>query len=384
MQSRRYSAGGEMSADAAKLSPDSEHAEGHVGRVPIRNLWLLMLYASDLFQIPKTDALNSEKAPDELPEMIAEILVSAVEKRLHTRLSLNYQPRSAELRRVRGRIDVLSTERRQLLWRGKIACRFQDLTMDVPRNRFVRSALETISRLVGNPELSLQCRKLAREMASMGVRGPAPTLREIGNERFGHHDARDRYMVAAAKLAFEIAIPTEEAGAHVLPLPSRDVAWVRRLFERAVGGLYKVALQPNGWKVDTGTRLNWAIEESSAGINDIFPRMQTDIVLDHKEHGRRIVVDTKFNHLLTSGWYRAESIRNSYIYQMYSYLQSQTGRGDDLADRAEGMLLHPSVGRTIDEFVTIQGHRIRFMTVDLTASPIAIRTELLQVVDLPK
>ena len=32
-------------------------------------------------------------------------------------------------------------------------------------------------------------------------------------------------------------------------------------------------------------------------------------------------------------------------------------------------MLHPAVGEHVDEEVTIQGHRIRFATVDLNASP---------------
>lgn len=63
------------------------------------------------------------------------------------------------------------------------------------------------------------------------------------------------------------------------------------------------------------------------------------------------------------------------------YLRSQVGRGDGLADCASGLLLHPAIGRTIDKTVTIQGHRIRFATVDLTASTAEIRSQLLQFFD---
>ena len=120
---------------------------GYIGRIPVRNLWLLMLYASDLFQISGTDAIGLEEAPEDLPDLVAEILAHAVEERQRRRLSLSYQTRTAPLSRVRGRIDVLATERHQLLARGLVACKFDELTIDTPRNRFVRAALELISRL---------------------------------------------------------------------------------------------------------------------------------------------------------------------------------------------------------------------------------------------
>lgn len=105
--------------------------------------------------------------------------------------------------------------------------------------------------------------------------------------------------------------------------------------------------------------------------------MRTDIVLDDLVAGRRIVIDTKFTGVVTAGWRREATLRSGYLYQIYAYLRSQTGRGDPLADSAEGLLLHPAIGETVDEAIMVQGHRIRFATVDLVAESAAIRAQLL-------
>ena len=218
------------------------------------------------------------------------ILAYAVEERQRRRLSLDYRMQEAVLHRVRGRINVLTTERHQLLARGIIACRFENLTIDTLRNRFVRAALETISRLASRPKLIHRCRKLASDMRAMGVSETRPTRLQMSSDRFGRHDAADRYMVAAAKLAFDLALPTEVAGSNALPLPDREEVWARRLFEHAVGGFYRVVLPRKEWRVATGSRLNWQIQESSPGIEPILPNMQTDIVLNHTTSARRIVI----------------------------------------------------------------------------------------------
>lgn len=165
------------------------------------------------------------------------------------------RPRRAVLDRVRSRIDLLATERKQLLKRGKVACRFEELTIDTPRNRYVRGALDSIARIVQDRDLAHRCRKLAHDLRCLGVTGIVPTPTQMSADRFGRHDANDRFMVAAARLAFE---------------------------------------------------------------------------------GRR----------------------------------------------SEGMLLHPSVGEDIDEAVRIQGHTIRFATVNLAGDPTALRDGLLRLVDL--
>lgn len=356
-------------------------AEGFIGRIPVRNLWLLMLYASDLFRTCDIGKVGLEGSPDDLPDLVAEILAHAVEMRQRRRLSLGYRSRDAVINRVRGRIDVLTTERHQLLDRGLVACRFDELTIDTQRNRFVRAALEAVSRVVRRKDVAHRCRSLASGMKAVGVSGEAPTRAQMSTDCFGRNDAEDRFMVAAAKLALDLAIPAEVPGANVLSLPDREVTWVRRLFERAVGGLYEVALSPLGWRVKCGGTLDWKIEQKTAGIDKILPSMRTDVVLDHPSTGRRIVIDTKFTSIVANGWYREETLRSGYVYQIYAYLRSQVGGGDALADCASGLLLHPAIGLSVDETVVIQGHAIRFATVDLAASAEEIRNQLLSVCD---
>lgn len=355
--------------------------EGFIGRIPVRNLWLLMLYASDLFRTSSIGKVGLEDSPDELPDLVAEILAHAVEERQRRRLSLGYRSRDAVINRVRGRIDVLATERHQLMDRGLVACRFDELTINTARNRFVRAALESISRIVSRKDIAHRCRALAAGMKAMGVSGDAPTRAQMSTDRFSRNDADDRFMVAAANLAFDLVLPTEASGTNVLSLPDREVTWVRRLFEQAVGGFYGVVLSPFGWKVLCGGKMNWQIEQKTTGIDKILPTMRTDVVLDHPSTGQRIVIDTKFTSIVTSGWYREETLRSGYVYQVYAYLRSQVGCGNALADRASGLLLHPAIGQMVDETVVIQGHSIRFATVDLTASTADIRLQLLRFFD---
>lgn len=365
-----------MSA-AADVSREATGAVGFIGRIPVRNIWLLMLYASDLLQTSERALVDAERNPDEIADLVARLLAQAVEERQRRQLSLGYRPRSADLSRVRGRIDVLRTERRQLLARGAVACRFVELSVDTPRNRFVRGALETVARLVSHPDLRHRCRRLAADMQALGVSGTMPSRSELSADRIGRHDAADREMLAAAKLAMDLVLPTELAGPRPLPMPDREEQWARRLFERAVGGFYRAVLPSDRWDVRMGRPLDWPIGWCTDGARDILPGMRTDVVLDDLVAGRRIVIDTKFTGIVTSGWRRETTLRSGYLYQIYAYLRSQTGRGDPLADSAEGILLHPAIGETVDEAITLQGHGIRFATVDLAADNSAIRARLL-------
>ena len=353
---------------------------GFVGQIPIRNLWLLMLYASNLVHQGQAK-VDLESDVDNLPELVTEILAHAVEKRQRRQLSLGYRTTEAALPRVRGKIKVLNTKRYHLLSRGLIACQFNDLTIDINRNRFVRAALERASRLVkSNRDLSRRCRKLANDMKLMGVSGSVPTRAQISVEQFGRHNSDDQFMVAAAKLIIDFAIPTEQLGDNVLLSPERKLE-IERLFEKAVGGFCNVVLSHDRWDVNPGKHLSWNIDWKTPGIDSVLPEMKTDIVLVDKEMNRKIVIDTKFTSILKPGRFREETLKSAHIYQIYSYLMSQVGQGDPLADHAEGVLLHPTVGEHVDETVVIQNHPIRFLTVDLTAPTQDIRKQLMKLIE---
>jgi 5-methylcytosine-specific restriction enzyme subunit McrC len=355
--------------------------------IPVRNIWWLMLYASDLGPSANPAKLNSEDLPEDIPDLVAEILARAVEQRQRRQLTTTFQSREAVLSRVRGRIDHLTTSRRQLLAKGQVACRFEELSIDSPRNRYVRSALDSVARLVRKPGLAHRCRGLAHGLRSQGVVGAAPSRSQISLERFGRHDQADQPMVTAARLAMDLALPSEEAGPNALLDPERCVHWLRRLYEKAVGGFYRLHLDEAHWLVHTGKSLSWPIEEATAGISQVFPSMRTDIVIDRRHQPQRLVIDTKFTGILGRGWYREQSLKTGYVYQLYAYLRSQEHPEDPWANHAAGMLLHPAINGDFDESVVIQGHQMRFATVDLTASHTMIKERLLSLItareDLP-
>jgi 5-methylcytosine-specific restriction enzyme subunit McrC len=360
------------------MTTDLPPGERRIGRIPVRNLWLLMLYASDLTRERGVFNAITEDDIDDLPGLITRLLANSVDLRLRRNLTRGYRRRQMVLTRVRGRIDVLRTEARQLLSRGEVFCRFEDLTNDTPRNRLVRAALDLMVRVVRSDELIHRCRSLARSLAQAGVGVGRPSRADLAPDQIGRNDSTDRVMVALAHLAFDLALPTEDSGPTALVAPDREEVWVRRLFEKAVLGFAYVELEPLGWSVRGGMPLDWQVSSRSAGLTAILPRMVTDIVLDPPDGGRRVIVDTKFSSILTTGRFGNTSLKSAYLYQMYAYVRSQEG-SDPRWDRTEGLFLHPAIGATVHERAVIQDHSIAFATVDLSGSAAAIRNELREI-----
>lgn len=358
-----------MTAPGVIISGSSE--------IPVRNLWLLMLYASRLYQRDQNLRNGSaETNPDDLFDLITEILVVATERRLQRSLGRQYRSRSDALTRVRGQIDVLATESRMLLAQGRVACTYDELSVDNLRNRVLRTALVLAARHVGDITLERRARALAEILSQYGVSARLVTQREAAQLTLGRNEQDDVEAIDAARLLIQMTIPAEESGKQTNRDPEREAAQIRTLYEAAVRGFYRAVL-PGEWTVAAGeVHHHWPVIDASSGLSSVLPIMKTDTLLESAS--RRIIVETKFADALKPNQYGAVKLSRDHVFQLYAYVQSQHGK-DALSATAEGVLLYPVVAQHLDETATIQGHRYRFLTVDLGGSATDVREALLSV-----
>lgn len=287
--------------------------------------------------------------------------------------------REDELRRVRGSIDILRTESRQLLAKGRVACRFHEPTLNTPRNRLIRAALDKGAQLKTENPIWKKCRDYSSLLFRMGVVGDLPDRATLSKEVYGINDKGDRQAIAAARLLLDMAIPDDKQGNVPLLSPDATDKWLRKLFEHAVRGFYYVTASDEWHVSKKNISQKWPIDAASDDTERYLPRMELDVVLTGKKRHEKIVIDTKFTSLLKPGWYRNESFSSAYIYQMYAYLRSQEEHGD--ADRrATGILLHPATGKSEKFTLSMQGHTFVFATVNLNAPAKEIRKDLLTLI----
>lgn len=347
--------------------------------IPLRNIWLLFLYAADLVRFKDAVMVEKEAAGD-LPELLARVLLRVVQQRLRRNLSRGYQAQHAVLSRVRGRIDVLATVSGQLLEQGRVACRYEEHTMNTPRNRLVRAALEYLAVMVDAPEVVYECRAVAQLLGRLGVSSQKPSRASLATDQIGRNEAADLLMVSLAKMVFETFIPSEQPGHTHAVAVDADEHLVRRLFEKAVANALRFQLQPLGWQVQQGRKLRWPVVHASDGIMEHLPAMQTDIELVHTGQKRKLVIDTKFTQIFTETRYKSEMLRSGYLYQLYAYLRTQTAQLQTQGiEHSEGMLLHPQCGQALDAYVDMQGYRMRFKTIDLMSSAEEFEMQLLSI-----
>ena len=109
--------------------------------------------------------------------------------------------------------------------------------------------------------------------------------------------------------------------------------------------------------------------------------MKPDLLLQEKQSGRIIVLDTKFTaHSLVKNRWGGEGFSSNHLYQMYTYLKTQEHISDKYR-QALGILLYPMVNQTnISEEVVLQELSLRIESVDLTDPWLGIEKRLLDLI----
>lgn len=352
--------------------------------IPIRNLWHMLLYAWN--EVPLNElrswALKEahvEQAPT-LDTLLASVLVRLMQQRLRIGLGHDYVDEEGILRGIRGRIDFGATINQHALERGQVVCEYQGYRANTLKNQIIRSTLARLLK-VGHfgPDAALtrdiqhRLRSLLRDLDGIDFIELTPELiRRQLYERGNDHDYR--LMLSICELIVQRQMPADPEGysSAIVPLIDRELLVLYRVYERFVASFYRLHLKD--WEVSAQKRLEWHAQEA----NERLPLMVPDLVLQEKNSGRIIVLDTKFTaHSLLENPWGKEVYDSSHLYQMYAYLRSQEHLSE--AHRtAVGILLYPAVGRHFSERIKLQDHRIWIESVDLAAPWQEIETSLIE------
>ncbi|QYN45444.1 5-methylcytosine-specific restriction endonuclease system specificity protein McrC [Gilliamella sp. ESL0441] len=344
-----------------------------LNKIPIRNIWLLLLYASDSYkELDEHQRINFEENPEKIVELTAEIYCKAVHKGLRYSLSNSYQPEKQVLTRVRGKIDYLTTTRKLLLEKGKIHCRYDGLTNNTPKNQYIHGAAHVLLRQLNNDELIKQCKQITNRFKELKI-GKSNYYNPV-IDQFNRSNPHDNLLVSVAKLVHSLSIPTELFGKETLNTLEKTDQWLRALFEKAVIGFYRVNLNPNEWQIESGKRFKWQCTQSTDNIGQFMPEMITDLIIENNKTNSRLIVDTKCTSIFKKS---SHSFITDHLYQLYAYVRSQEKIDDPLSFSASGMLLYPTVDESINEHTLIQGHQLNFSTIDLRQENMKIKDCLL-------
>jgi 5-methylcytosine-specific restriction enzyme subunit McrC len=339
--------------------------------VPIRNILYLLAYAWDLAKEGADTALWAQEV--DVPEdLFAMVLASGLRRLIARGLDRGYLREDGEIAGVRGRIDLAQTLKSGARLRGRLWCNYDELSFDVAHNQIIRG---TIHRLIRGQSVQASHRgELVRLDGYLQAVARKP-INDASFRRLQLHSNNRTYrlLVSVCELLYRKLLPDPDGSGYRFVAFTSDE--LDNLFESFLRKFYarEQATYPNVSK----SHIYWQDVDGSSGSLSLLPRMETDISLKSDTHS--LIVEAKFYSapFVTRRESEIEKLRSGHLYQLYAYLRNASLVEGRLVD---GLLVYASPDGEITEDFTLQGHRIRVATVDLTAAIPALRDRLLRLV----
>ena len=344
----------------AKESEQGTFAES----VPIRNVWHMLVYVWRELRLLERWKADVESAPT-MDGLFAKVLSNLVRERLRIGLGRSYASNAQLLHGIRGQIDFDKSLKLLAFQNAQAFCRFQVFSANVVKNQIIRSTLHYLvqrgdfgSNRAEASRLRHQVQKLVRDLDHINLIELKPNM--IRRQELERDDRDYILMLAICNIIIKRQMPSESTGSRNLYGVDRDLVFLWKLFENFVANFFELRL--SDWNVAAQKTIYWPAENKI----DFLPVMKVDLVMRHKHAGRLVVIDTKFtSKSLVKGQFGDWKFNRDHIFQLYAYLRSQEEQSMH-HQTATGMLLYPTVNFHLSQHIQIQGHRLRWETIDLS------------------
>lgn len=340
-------------------------------KIPIQNIYYLLCYAWDKLQEGQIVSVSPEDCQT-TAELLARVLDSGVTHLLKRGLDRDYISEEVETSSLRGKFDVTTTIKQNLIRKCQVHCVVDSFSYDVPHNRIIKATLRNL----------LRCRELDRNLRDRLLRlyrrlhdvsDAKVTLKDFNSVQLHRNNAWYGFLLQVCRLIFENLLINEETGDSQFRDFLRNERQMARLFENFILNFYRKEQSAFNVKSEL---LRWQGVIASSEDKQYLPSMRTDISLDSPT--RKIVIDTKYYKDSLQTFHGNSSVHSGNLYQLFAYLKNF--QIDDLRP-IEGVLLYPTVGQSLSLRYEIQGHLIRIITINLDTSWQEIRQQLLDLLD---
>lgn len=340
--------------------------------IPIANIYYLLCYAWNEFAPRQIQPTAAEEFSDTL-HLFSWQLATGIQA-LHKRgFETGYIPVEETTSNPRGRILMKPSIRTMTLQPGKLYCACDEMSADIHTNQILKS---TVNRLLTLHELKPSVRRDLRRGCELlrGVQQVELTARMFQDVRLHQNNRQYGFLLTICRFLFECMGSQDKLGHYRFREVDRDEKRMRRIFEKFVRNFY--TRRQNTFKVKS-EKMDWGAASAAGSDLSLLPVMITDATL--RSTDRTIIVECKYTEKLFNSHFSKERVRSSHLYQLGAYLRNLEQNED--ADRsAEGILLYPTAGSSLDVSYCLHGHLVRIRTLDLNLPWIEIENQMLSLI----
>ena len=350
--------------------------------IPILNVYYLLCYAWGRVQERDTKRLATLGALSTVQDLLGKVLAGGVNHLFRRGIDRGYVERREDLAGIRGKLAVSETAKRALRARGRVACDFEELSVDILPNRILRTSLHGLlgRRITLHRDVRAEVRSAYRRLD--GVPRTRLNRNTFGQVQLGGNRRLYQFLLSVCRLLYESSMVDENTGRTAFRDFRRNEATMWALFEEFVTEFYE--REQRVYEVNPGRRrrIDWADKgaETEADLARI-PVMIADVILESPE--RRIILDTKYyrDALARGRGSGTGKLHSDNLYQLLAYLRNRQATSSGRSTH-EGILLYPEVGEPLRADIRLEGFRIQARTVNLDRDWRHIHKEMLETIGL--
>ncbi|MES2516565.1 MAG: 5-methylcytosine-specific restriction endonuclease system specificity protein McrC [Bacteroidota bacterium] len=332
--------------------------------IPIQNIYYLLCYAWNKLEEKDLVGVSADDNTD-LLNLLAKVLLSGTKTLLKRGIDRQYITENEVYQGIKGKVDITTSLRKNLFQKGLANCEFDELSADILPNQILKT---TLQNLIKTPELAST---LQHEIRAIIYRLHEVNSIHLSDDIFHsvkihRNNSFYSFLLNISELIHKNLLINENSGNYQFKDFLRDERQMAMLFEEFIRNFYKIEIpEARVYRED----LRWKM----AGEQHHFlPKMQTDISLQIND--RKVIIDTKYYKETLQKYYDSEKIHSQNLYQLFAYLKNQTN------PNAEGILLYPTVQKSMRLSYTHEGHTISIETLNLNQHWQGIKDDLLKII----
>lgn len=321
----------------------------------IRNIYYMLAYAfQELRQNNYFDIAGEDF--EEAHDLFAEILIRGISYQLKQGLHRRYVPYRETSTTLRGKLDMNETIRQKMCHSGKIACKYDELSVN---NLFNQIIVSTVAILLKHSDVKKDKKAELKRLLLFFSDVDAIDVKTIkwSTLRFDRNTRNYRMLLYICYFIIDGMLLTTENGQYKMREFSDN--HMHRLYERFVLEYYRRHHPQTNAR---SAQIDWNIDKEVSSTN-ILPIMQTDIFLTIGE--RTLIIDTKYYGKTMQYQFDKATIHSNNLNQIYAYV---TNHDAEHTGKVDGMLLYAKTQEEIvpDGSMTLSdGNTIYFKTLDL-------------------
>jgi 5-methylcytosine-specific restriction enzyme subunit McrC len=333
--------------------------------IPIKNIYYLLCYAWDKWEEKDWVNISAEDQTD-LLNLLSKIFVKGANTLLKRGLQQHYILQKENFQGIKGKIDFNDSIRKNLFSRGFSSCEFDELSADILPNQVIKTTLENLLKTSGvSPIIKKEVQAALSKFSTI----KSIVLTEKTFQQTQHTKSNSYYLflLSISELLYNNLLLDENTGSFKFKDFMRDERQMARIFEHFIRNFYKIELSnAKVFRED----LHWKI---SGDERQFLPKMQTDISI--QLGNRKLIIDAKYYKETFQKYYNAEKIHSQNLYQLFAYLKNQP------CATAEGILLYPTIEKSVSLHYTHEGHTIKIETLNLNQDWKGIREDLFRIIN---